>query len=93
MPTLNSRQLLAALGRLLPAEDADTPTPAYSGFIALSSPFQTLVTVTFLIRCDSPTLGLTLATCTAHTRALIQDITPTSTCSKIRDWRRKYRGA
>jgi hypothetical protein len=93
VPTSNSRQLLAALGRPLPAKDDDNPAPVDCGLVALSSPFQTLVTVTVFIRCDSPTLRLTLATCAARSRAFIQDITPKSTCSKIRDWRRKYCGA
>jgi hypothetical protein len=93
VPTPNSRQLLAALGRPLPAKDDDTPDPVDCGLVAVSSPLQTLVTVTVPIRCDSPTLGLTLATYAARSRAFIQDITPKSTCSKIRDWRRKYRGA
>jgi hypothetical protein len=93
VPTPNYRQLLAALWRPLPTEDDDTPAPVDCGLVALSSTFQTLVTVTVPIRCDSSTLGLTLATCADRSRAFIQDITPKSTCSKIQDWRRKYRGA
>jgi hypothetical protein len=92
VPTPNSRQLLAAIGRPLPAEEADTPAPAECGIVAVSFPFQTLVTVMVPICCESPTIVLTLVTCMARFRSFIQDVSPKSTCSKIRDWRRTYCG-
>jgi hypothetical protein len=83
-PTPNSRQLMAVLGHPLPPEETDTPVPVDCGLVAATSPFQTLITITVPIRCDSPNLGLQLATCAARSRAFIQGIAPGSTCVKLR---------
>jgi hypothetical protein len=91
--TPSLRQLMAALGHPLPPEETDTPVPVDCGLVAVTFTFQTLITITVPIRCDSPNLGLQLATCAARSRAFIQGIAPGSACAKIRDWKRKYRCA
>jgi hypothetical protein len=89
-PTPNSRKLMAALGHPLPPEDTDTPIPVECGLVVVKSPFQTIITITVHIRCDSPNLGLQLATGAARACAFIQRIPPGSTCANIQDWKRKY---
>jgi hypothetical protein len=61
--------------------------------VSLACPLTELVTVSVTIRCDHTSLGLRLNTCAARSRVYISDIDPGSTCRKIRDWRRKYKGA
>jgi hypothetical protein len=91
-PTPNSHQLHTALGRPLPPESELAKLPR-DPILSLAFPFTELITATVPIRCDHVSLGLHLDTCAARSRVYISDIDPGSTCSKIRDWRRKYKGA
>jgi hypothetical protein len=90
-PTPNSHQLHTALGRQLPPEIELSKLP-HDPIVSLAFPFTELVTVTVPIRCDHVSIGLHLGTCATRSRVYISDIDPSSTCSKIRDWRRKYKG-
>jgi hypothetical protein len=92
-PTPNSRQLLAALGHPLLPEETDTPILVDCGLVAVTSPFQTLITIKVPILCNLPKLGLQLVTFAALSRAVIQGIAPGATCAKIWDWKRKCRCA
>jgi hypothetical protein len=52
-----------------------------------------LITISLKVCCDDPCLGFIFGVCAARSRAFIVDIRRDSTASKIKDWRRKYRGA
>jgi hypothetical protein len=92
-PSPNAGQLRVALGHPLPAESIDAPMPTDLDLVAMSSPFTELVTLSLKVRCYDPYLGFVFGVCAARSRAFIVDIQRDSTASKIKDWRRKYRGA
>jgi hypothetical protein len=92
-PSPNARQLRVALVHPLPAKSTDAPMPTDLDLVAMSSPFTELVTLSLKVRCDDPSLGFVFGVCAARSRAFIVDIQRDSTASKIKDWRRKYRGA
>jgi hypothetical protein len=62
-------------------------------FVAMSSPFIELITLSLKVRYEDPCLGFFFGVCAARSRAFIVDIQWDSTTSKIKDWRQKYRGA
>jgi hypothetical protein len=92
-PSLNARQLRVALGHPLPAESIDAPMPMDLDLVDISSPFTELITLSIKVRCEDPSLGFVFGVCAARSRAFIVDIQRDSTASKIKYWRRKYRGA
>jgi hypothetical protein len=92
-PPPNARQLRAALGHPLPPETMHAKMPSEHELVGMSSPFTELVTIDMKIRCNDPSLGMIVGACAARSRAFIVDIKADSSASKIRDWRRKYRGA
>jgi hypothetical protein len=90
-PTPNYHQLQTALGRPLSPESKIAKLP-HDPILSLACTFTELVMVFVLIRCDHAYIGLQLNTCAACSHVYISDIDNGSTCSKIRDWRRKYKG-
>jgi hypothetical protein len=67
--------------------------PTELDLVAMTSPFTELVTLSLKVTCDDPCLGFEFGVCAARSRAFIVDIKRDSTASRIKDWRRKYRGA
>jgi hypothetical protein len=92
-PSPNARQLSVALRHPLPADSIEAPMPTDLDLVAMYSPFNELVTLSIKVRCDDRSLGFVFGVCAARSRAFIVDIQRDSATSKIKDWRRKYRGA
>jgi hypothetical protein len=92
-PSPNARQLRAALVHSLPRDKVDVLMPTELDLVAIRSPFTELVTVSMQVSCDDDTLGFECDVCEARSRVFIANIQYNSTAAKIRDWRRKFKGA
>jgi hypothetical protein len=80
------------IGRRLPPQSELANIPS-DPIMSLACPFTDLAMVNVPIWCDYASLGIRLHTCVARSRVYISDIEPGSTCSNIREWRCKYKGA
>lgn len=92
-PTPNARRLRQALGRPVPAEETEEVAPKEFSLDATNIPFLELEDVTVNIKCDGPTLGIETEECPARRRGYIYDVKKGSSFSKVRGWKKKYRGA
>ena len=92
-PTPNARRLRQALGRPVPAEETEEVAPKEFSLDTTNTPFLELEDVTVNIKCDDPMLGIETEECPARRRGYIYDVKKGSSFSKVRGWKKKYRGA
>ena len=92
-PTPHSRLLRLALGRSLPPEETESTPPQELSLTSSDSPFPELVDVSVPVVCDDHTLGFDIGSCAARDRGYIADIRPRTSGSRLRNWRRLYRGS
>jgi hypothetical protein len=90
----NAKRLRDALdGHDPEMDDTVTSAPSHLDLISSGCPFTALKTIVLNVRCALPTFGIETHDCTARHRAYLTGMSPSSTGSTLRGWKRNYIGA
>jgi hypothetical protein len=89
----NAKRLRDALDGHDPEMDATvTSAPSHLDLISSGCPFTALKTIVLNVRCALPTFGIETHDCAARHRAYLTGMSPSSTGSTLRGWKRNYAG-